>query len=429
MTMHELMGISARQMVMTFSFLLLILHMILVYTVFRDKRSCRMQVINLMLFLVNAAVFYLMLLHICWGVNGLSEKKQLSFLLVFFNALPVSAVILYMILDAVFLAAALRELFLFRKNFLTRESIKETMDLLPVGIAFGKEDGTVVFSNLTMNDLSRTLTGKSLSNLLSFQESIKKRVKEKGQNGALIQIPDSSDVWQLAAETLEIDGEFMIQLTATDISGQAAVMKELEEKNEKLRDIHMRLSIYNKQVGRIIIAQELLTARMAVHNEVGNVLLESRHYLQDPASFDEQRLLQALKMTNTYLLKDFEEDDTAGDTLTEAMEMAEAVGVDVIISGVIPADEPFRRILAAAIRECASNTVKHADGDTLSVDIQKEAGEMVYVFKNNGIQPQELIRESGGLSSLRLLVEKENGTMKTEISPAFQLTIRLPKAH
>ena len=246
------------------------------------------------------------------------------------------------------------------------------------------------------------------------------------ESGAQITLPDASAVWQLARETLDVDGEAYVQLTATDITEQAAFTRQLEEKNAKLRDIHMRLNLYNRQADRIIIAQELLTARMAVHNEVGNVLLESRHYLTDPAAFDEEKLLQALKNTNTYLLREVEEDDTARDALAEALETAEAIGVDVAISGMIPAKDPFRGILAAAVSECASNAVKHANGDALSVTIQSTDTEISCVLRSNGGAPELPIRETGGLKSLRTLVEKEKGTMETAVSPAVTVTIRLP---
>lgn len=188
----------------------------------------------------------------------------------------------------------------------------------------------------------------------------------------------------------------------------------------------MRLDIYHQQADRIIIAQELLTARRAVHSELGNVLLESRHYLKEPASIDEEKLLQALKNTNTYLLREYEEDDTASDTLAEAMEMAEAIGVDVVITGSIPQEDPDRMILAAAVSECATNTVKHADGDTLSVAVRDEDEGVVFVLQNNGTQPSAEIRESGGLRSLRSLVGKHHGTMQVTISPEYRLVIRLP---
>ena len=294
---------------------------------------------------------------------------------------------------------------------------------------------------------------------------------------------------------MAVEGEPFVEIVATDITEQAAFARELEEKNERLRDMHRRLDLYNRQADRIIIAQELLTARMAVHNEVGNVLLESRHYLKEPASFDEEKLLQALKNTNTYLLREYEEDDTARDALADALEMAEAIGVDVDITGVIPEGDPARKILAAAIGECASNTVKHAGGDSLRVEIYsmeevpdhiqdakreftpaqdarvdsvhvqdagvdsfhaqdargdaahvrdareetlygegvrscentRQAGDgFVYILSSNGKQPEGEIRETGGLLSLRLLVENEGGWMQEAIFPEFTLRISLP---
>ncbi|MGX8704336.1 MAG: hypothetical protein ACSW8H_07800, partial [bacterium] len=240
-----------------------------------------------------------------------------------------------------------------------------------------------------------------------------------------VALPDGSGIWQVAAENLDVEGEPFVEIVATDITEQAAFARELEEKNERLRDMHRRLDLYNRQADRIIIAQELLTARMAVHNEVGNVLLESRHYLKEPASFDEEKLLQALKNTNTYLLREYEEDDTVRDALADALEMAEAIGVDVDITGVIPEGDPARKILAAAIGECASNTVKHAGGDRLRVEIYNDGG-FVYILSSNGKQPEGEIRETGGLLSLRLLVENEGGAMQETILPEFTLRIFLP---
>jgi hypothetical protein len=245
------------------------------------------------------------------------------------------------------------------------------------------------------------------------------------ERSAQAALPDST-VWQLTAKETQVDGAPYTQLIATDITEQAAITRELEEKNEKLRDLHRRLDLYNRQADRIIIAQELLTARMTVHSEVGNVLLESRQYLRQSASFEEEKLLQTLKYTNTYLLREYEEDDTERDPLTDAVEKAEAIGVDVLISGPVPAEAPYRPLLAAAIDECTSNAVKHANGDQLTVEIRSTEAGITYLLRSNGDAPKEAIRESGGLLSLRQLVEKEGGTMRTEASPTFTLAIRFP---
>ena len=421
MTIHEALHTSARQPLLTAGLLILTLQMALIITSFRDERSRRIKALYFLQFAFGFVFFYLPLLDICWDINYPAGEKARSAILAFFGAMPLVTMILIEIVLGLVLVAALWGLVRYRKAHLSFESVKETMDLLPAGIAFARPNGDVVFSNLVMNDLSRTLTGKDLTDLAIF------RNVTGLENETQFTLPDSSAVWQLTSKKLELNDQLYIQLTATNITEQAAITRQLKEKNVKLRDIHMRLEIYNRQADRIITQQELLSARMAVHNEVGNVLLESRHYLKEPASFDEEKLLQALKNTNAYLLREYEEDDTARDPLADALEMAEAIGVDVAITGLIPGEDPFRMILAAAVSECASNTVKHANGDQLSVNIRYTDGEMTYTLQNNGQAPTLPIHETGGLASLRTIVEKASGTMQTAVSPVFTLAIHLPK--
>ena len=419
MTIHEALFTPTGEPLMTVCLLLLTLQMALILASFRNNRSGRIKALYFLPFAIGFAFFYLLMLDICWAHDDTNGEKARPAILAAFGSLPLAVILLLELLFALALIAAFRDFMRYRKTHPSFESVKETMDLLPVGIAFAKPDGTVVFSNLAVNRLSRALTGRAFTDLEAF------RGITAGEKEAQLTLPDTA-VWQLTSNALNVDREEYVQLTAADISEQAAITRQLKEKNAKLRDIHMRLDIYNRQADRIIIAQELLAARMAVHNEVGNVLLESRHYLQDPASFDEEKLLQALKNTNTYLLREYEEDDTARDPLAEALETAEAIGVDVAITGMIPAKDPFRGILAAAVNECASNAVKHAKGDALSVLIQSTEAELSYVLRSNGAAPALPIRETGGLKSLRTLVEKEKGTMQTAAAPAFTLTIRLP---
>lgn len=452
MTIHEILFTPARESVMLLLFLLLTAQLAFVIIASRDARSMRVKLSYMVHLAVSFAVFYVMMFDICWDINYPGGVKPLPDGIRPLANAPVSSVILYEALTAAVLFAEAWELYHYRKSHLTAGAIKETLDLLPAGIAFGKEDGTVVFSNLTMNDLARKLTGKGILNLVSFREAVAGNTGDSPANnpdsnsghGLQISLPDGSGVWQFVTGRVDAEGEDLVRLTATDITEQARITEELELKNKKLRDIHMRLGLYNKQADRIIMAQELLTARMAVHNEVGNILLESRHYLKDPSSIDEEMLLQALKDTNTYLLREYEEDDTARDPLTDALEMAGAIGVKVKITGSVPEAGTAREILAAAINECATNTVKHADGDRLSVEVRQEgsgqegtgksAADFCFILQSSGsaggkVQPGETmpakIHESGGLRSLRTLVEQENGTMRVESTPEFRLVIRL----
>lgn len=419
MTIHQFLFTSSGQIFMMIFLLMLTLQMAVVFVFYEDGRKNGMRFFILLL-IVSFVISCFFGIVVYLKNHNREEIIYLPVLLNRFRMIPVSVFVLYALFMIVVLCIAYASVFSWRKRHPGARSIKETMDELPVGIAYGKTDGTVVFSNLMMNQLSRSLTGKGITDLHAFRNSVCRDGAEQ------ISMPDGS-VWQFSFKEMEVEDEPYIQLTAMDVTKQAMIVKELEEKNKKLREMHMRLDIYNKQADRIIIAQELLNTRMTVHNEVGNVLLESRHYLKDPSSIDEEKLLHALKNTNTYLLKEYEEDDSEDDELRDALDMAEAIGVDVIITGMIPASDPYRMILAAAIKECSSNTVKHADGDCLYVDIRSSDSEMVFTLHNNGDQPEASIKETGGLLSLRSLIERENGAMCLECIPDYCLMINVPR--
>ena len=100
---------------------------------------------------------------------------------------------------------------------------------------------------------------------------------------------------------------------------------------------------------------------------------------------------------------------------------AKSIGVTVELSGTIPESESVRIILAHAVQECAANTVKHAEGDRIMIDISDTG----IVITNNGRPPKGTIAESGGLLSLRRKIEAMGGTMLIESDPAFALHIQL----
>lgn len=428
MTIHEAIFSTVRQPLLGILYLLLTAQMALLLAAFRAGRSRRFRLVCLLHVLMSFFCLWMPFMDIDQNFFQTNVPALLPPARSGFTTLPAWVLFLYEALTALVLPVIFWDMHRFRMEHPTFSSIKETMDLLPAGIAYGKEDGTVVLSNLTMNRLSRAVTGKGLTDLNVFWEALPKEEADNGKAERRITLADGSGVWSVSSGPVIAAGGSFVQLTAAEITEQARVTRELEEKNQKLKDIHLRLNLYNRQADRIIIAQELLTARMAVHSEVGNVLLESRHYLTDPSSYDEEKLLRALKNTNTYLLREYEKDDTARDPLTDAVETAEAIGVDVVFSGPIPSADPCRSVLAAAIRECASNTVKHANGSRLTVESICTGDTYTFLMKSNGEAPQEEIRESGGLLSLRFLVENEGGYMQTASSPEFTLMIKMGRS-
>lgn len=69
--------------------------------------------------------------------------------------------------------------------------------------------------------------------------------------------------------------------------------------------------------------------------------------------------------------------------------------------------------------ECLTNTVSHANGHLLNVNVKDN----LIKITNDGTHPKGIIKEGGGLSSLRSLIEKENGKMIVNSEPQFELII------
>ena len=101
--------------------------------------------------------------------------------------------------------------------------------------------------------------------------------------------------------------------------------------------------------------------------------------------------------------------------------------MDIERSGSLPEKGQRREILMAAMHECLTNTVKHAQGSRMQVSLRYVKDLLTVKITNDGIQPEGPIQETGGLRNLRHRVEAAGGTMKVESSPQFALWILLRK--
>ncbi len=329
-----------------------------------------------------------------------------------FCSLPVTVFFAAEVIVAVYLCLSTLYCKKLRENTLTPSSIKDALDLLPAGIAFSDPDHNIIFSNVAMNEISVACTGKHLTDIFFYDND---------------QVcSDGTKTWQFTRNNISVDEKLYIQLTAVDITDEAHINDELRKKNRKLNEIRSRLEIFNRQAERITISRELLNARRQVHSETGHILLAGLHYMEHPESIDEEAFLNTLKLTNMHLLKEYEEDDTGSDPLAEAIEMAKAISVQVSLNGIIPEAGTVRDILAAAINECSTNTKKHAGGDLLNVTVSRTEDSVLISLTGNGNPPEKSFNETGGLTSLRALVEGVYGTMNVTVSESFTIEISMP---
>ena len=336
--------------------------------------------------------------------------------------------ILYMGLEMILsiaLGLLVRDDIRYRRNHLTPDTIRETVNLLPEGICISAQNGTVLLSNLQMNNLCRILTGGSLSDGVRFRKYLEETGEE--QNGEiLIHAPDGK-VWRVNRNRITESGKEYDRLTAADITEQYRVTEELRNNNEHLQDLQKRMKAVSDLSGDMFIGQEEANARSALHNQLGQVLLMDRHYLEHPESTDADMVGMATREMNRFLLGDAEAPFSGRtDRLRQAVALAQSIGVQAEIHGMVPEHPAYRALLAQAVQECAANTVKHAEGDRIDLFPEETGKEWTVRITNNGCSPKGPIAESGGLLSLRRNVESAGGSMTVRSTPVFELVFRIP---
>ncbi|MEI3218552.1 MAG: hypothetical protein V8S08_01625 [Lachnoclostridium sp.] len=170
-----------------------------------------------------------------------------------------------------------------------------------------------------------------------------------------------------------------------------------------------------------------MTAKVHVHDDVGRSLLAFRSYLvQSPEKRNREELLLLWRHTVAVMRNEIDSFQQT-DEWKLLMKAAEAVDVEIIKDGELPEDKGRREILIAVIHECLTNTVKHANGNRLYLSVRSEGTADIAELTNNGKQPSEQIKETGGLKNIRYTVEAAGGAMTIKSTPRFMLQVELPK--
>ena len=317
-----------------------------------------------------------------------------------------------------------RAIIRYRKNHLTLNAIKETIDLMPTALCVCDGAGTVLLANMEMDALCRELTGEMLTDGNRFWQQIRE-TGEKREGNILVHAGEK--IWMFGRNALEGSGtgQEWQQIAAADMTEPHRIMEELEKKNRRLKEVQFRMKSVAALERSFIASREIMNARVTVHNQLGGVLLSGKYYLDHPEEMDEAEVLRLLEYGNYFLMREAEQQENEPDPLQEALRTAKRIGVRVEIRGEVPEQPEARRLLAEAVTQGSSNTVRHAEGDLLQVLTGKEKGRLILEMTNNGRPPEKPVSETGGLADLRRAVEAAGGKMLVESSPAFRLKIIL----
>ncbi|MBQ9228144.1 MAG: ATP-binding protein [Eubacterium sp.] len=313
---------------------------------------------------------------------------------------------------------------------LTPNAILEGLDMLPDGICFSTEDGLALLVNTKMQNICQEALGEPLMDTVSVLEKIRAGKLRDGCNlttlggETFLHLSDGS-VWSFYLGSLQVNDKKINEMIAYEVTEQYTKSRELDIRNRHLQEVNRQLKAYDRNMDEMIREREILAAKVKLHDDVGRSLLALRAYLSQPSA-DREALVALWQFTVSVLKREAVSNDSE-DRLETLYKAAKAVDVTLRIDGEIPQEPRLNRLVAQAINECLTNTVKHADGSELNVRLTEQDGIIVVELTNNGRQPKKPIKEKGGLRNLRTSVELYGGMMEVIAQPRFLLRIKLRK--
>ena len=340
----------------------------------------------------------------------------------------------YILIELLFLSSSIIVFIIgykFDKKYISNKSIKESFDTLPRGICFYDKNGVLLLTNIMIDDLCLKITGYHLLNGVDFwnilisNEPISNCVRLKCGEKPMIKTSDYN-VYSFKRIIHKINDDIFYEINATNITTKYNLSIDLQNKNRELEIFNKRMREHGENINKIIIAEEILNTKIHIHDELGKLLLFTRRALSQDIKEQERNELLALWKDDLIGFSKAKERNKS-DTYKSLYTAAKSIDVTINIIGIKPKEKRLKNIIINASIECITNTVKHAKGDIVNVEICAQKNYFIITITNNGIPPKVEIKEGVGLSSLRTLIEREGGNMTIISLPTFMLKIIVPK--
>lgn len=306
---------------------------------------------------------------------------------------------------------------------ITAASVKEAVDNLPGGICIYESSGRIVVKNTVIADVARRMEGGALLDGNAFYEGVIKKASKVGDK--YLMFFEDNSVWSFTFDKITDEKKQYSFIMCSDISEEYKKTLELQDVQKEVMKLNVQLTDYNKEIVSTISEKEVLDAKIKIHDELGTGLLAIKHYLTVGGSEeDKAEIVDRINRNIIYLKSETEKN--LSDEYELMISTAKTLGVAVEVNGELPEKEPFKHVVATAIHECFTNTLRHAKGNILWISVTKKDGRIEVVFSNNGEPPKDEINEKGGLQSLHSLVDGCGGKMEIISMPDFLLRISLP---
>ncbi|MBO5985299.1 MAG: hypothetical protein J6Q02_00680, partial [Lachnospiraceae bacterium] len=218
----------------------------------------------------------------------------------------------------------------------------------------------------------------------------------------------------------------------------------LQAENERLRAFQKSLLELHAAQMDTVRREEILKAKMSIHDEMNRLLLSTRNAMQSKDASEKLKAVMAWKNTALLLCREAQSAASVKEAMSDLGVVAASLGITLDMQDTPRiAGENALGLFVLATREAMVNAVKHADARKLIIHIaeaptQPEENSFsgvtlrnfwIITYENDGTAPAGPVQETGGLANLRQKLEQAGGSMEVEAQPHFRLTVRFPDLH
>ena len=184
---------------------------------------------------------FLLLNHLAYSFHQINNGEK------YYKLLPVPIVILWCIVGIIDFLLVRESIHLKKKTKekVSQNSIKEALNLLPVGICYFTLNGTIKLCNSQMYRLFRTLAHKDLQKLSELRDALHSNIQNE-----VIRLTDKKEIYLFPdgrawnyqeSEVKDKEGNVYIEAVFSDVTKQYHEKINLTRQTEKLKEISREL--------------------------------------------------------------------------------------------------------------------------------------------------------------------------------------------
>lgn len=302
-----------------------------------------------------------------------------------------------------------------KEEHITPMSVKDSIDMLHAGLCYWEEGGRIILSNQKMDEICLAISGEMLLNGEKFHDCIE---------AERITMPDGT-IKQFYHNLVEFEDKRIHELIAADVTELYKKNELLEQETVSLRKMNESLRRYNQNIEETVRKQEILDAKVYIHDEMNRLMLVTTANTEIPMSEEEYKEILTLWRNNAILLGNESGKNGVNADVSEINRLAELLGVHLKWEGEALRNVPasVREVLNMVAREAIANAVKHADAKNITIGIRKQDEKMMIDITNDGKLPDKKIVPGGGLTNIKRMVEANKGHLEVEVNEAFHMRL------